>query len=105
MKATKLKILLAAFEAEPFLKTGGLGDVAGSLPKALCAEGAQARLILPKFSTIPQKYLEKMKPLCRFETDLGWRRQSVGVESLRVGGVTCYFIENDYYFGRGGAYG
>jgi len=105
VKATKLKILLAAFEAEPFLKTGGLGDVAGSLPKALCAEGAQARLILPKFSTIPQKYLEKMKPLCRFETDLGWRRQSVGVESLRVGGVTCYFIENDYYFGRGGAYG
>ena len=53
MKSNKLKILLAAFEAEPFLKTGGLGDVAGSLPKALCAEGAQARLILPKFSSIP----------------------------------------------------
>ncbi len=105
MKAEKLKILVAAFEAEPFLKTGGLGDVAGSLPKALCAQGAQARLILPKFTNMPQEYLDKMKQVAVFETDLAWRRLYVGVYSLRVGGVTCYFIENDYYFGRGSAYG
>ncbi len=105
MKKQKLRILFAAFEAAPFVKTGGLGDVAGSLPGALRRAGADARLILPKFGAIDDSYSQKMQTVATFETDLGWRRQYVGVETLRQGGVPCYFIDNEYYFRRGGLYG
>ena len=71
----KPRILFAAFEAEPFLKTGGLGDVAGSLPKALKAQGFEIRLIMPKFGAIPEAYKSKMKHVCDFTLDLGWRHQ------------------------------
>ena len=105
MKKRKLRVLFAAFEAAPFVKTGGLGDVAGSLPGALRRAGADARLILPKAGSIPEAYTGKMQPLAAFETDLGWRRQYVGVRTLRQGGVPCYFIDNEYYFRREGLYG
>lgn len=104
MKA-KPKILFASFEATPFIKTGGLGDVAGSLPKALNACGANTRLIMPKFGTIPEKYKERMTHVADFYMDLGWRHMFCGVETLKTGGVTCYFIDNEYYFRRDRAYG
>ena len=105
MKKRKLRVLFAAFEAAPFVKTGGLGDVAGSLPGALRRAGADARLILPKAGSIPEAYTGKMQPLASFETDLGWRRQYVGVQTLRQGSVPCYFIDNEYYFRRDSLYG
>ena len=105
MKEEKLKVLFASFEAVPFIKTGGLGDVGGSLPSALRSAGVDVRLILPKLKTIPEQYKAKMKHLCDFEVQLSWRRQYCGIETLRHGGVTCYFIDNEYYFGRDSAYG
>lgn len=104
-KDTRPRILVCAFEAMPFVKTGGLGDVAGSLPKALNAHGANARLIMPKLGGIAQDYKDRMRHVTDFTVDLGWRKQYCGLESLRVGGVTCYFIDNEYYFGRDKAYG
>lgn len=101
----KPRILFAAFEAEPFLKTGGLGDVAGSLPKAVKAQGFEVRLIMPKFGAIPDAYKAKMKHVCDFTLDLGWRHQYCGIESLKYQGVTCYFVDNEYYFNREGTYG
>ena len=73
--AQKTKVLFAAFEASPFVKTGGLGDVAGSLPAALCNASCEARVILPKFSKIPQMYRDQMEHLCSFQVPLGWRQQ------------------------------
>ncbi len=104
-KDTRPKILFCAFEATPFAKTGGLGDVAGALPKALNAAGGDARLIMPKLGMIPKKYQEKMRHVTDLTVNLGWRQLYCGVETLRVGGVTCYFIDNEYYFRREGAYG
>lgn len=101
----KPQILFASFEAAPFMKTGGLGDVAGSLPKALCSAGANVRLILPKFGTIPEKYRSKMKHIAEFTVPLSWRNQYCGIDYLRTNGVTCYFIDNEFYFKRDKAYG
>lgn len=101
----KIKVLFAAFEAEPFLKTGGLGDVAGSLPKALNKRGADVRLIMPKFSSIPEEYRNKMTHVADFYIDMAWRHLFCGVEMLKQGGVTCYFIDNEYYFKRQNPYG
>lgn len=101
----KPRVLYAAFEAEPFLKTGGLGDVAGSLPKAIKEQGYEIRLIMPKFGTIPDKFKTKMKHLCDFTVDLGWRHQYCGIETLKHQGITCYFVDNEYYFNREGTYG
>ena len=102
---TKRKVLFASFEATPFLQTGGLGDVAGALPAALRGEGVDCRLIMPKFGTIPEEYRAKMKHVTDFYMPLAWRSQYVGIESLRKGNVTCYFIDNEYYFRRESAYG
>lgn len=101
----KPRVLFAAFEAEPFMKTGGLGDVAGSLPKALKSQGYEIRLIMPKFGAIPDKYKARMKHVCDFTLDLGWRHQYCGIETLKTQGVTCYFVDNEYYFNRDKAYG
>ncbi len=104
-KDTKPKILFCSFEATPFVKTGGLGDVAGSLPAALNAQGANARLIMPKLGTIAREYTDRMRHVADFTVQLGWRSQYCGIESLRLGGVTVYFIDNEYYFKRDKAYG
>lgn len=101
----KTRILFTAFEAEPFVKTGGLGDVAGSLPRALQKQGVEVRVILPKLGQIPQRYRDEMTHLTDFTTDLGWRRQYVGIETLVHDGVRFYFIDNEYYFRRERAYG
>ncbi|WP_305146663.1 glycogen synthase GlgA [Anaerovorax odorimutans] len=104
-EAEPIKVLYAIFEADPFIKTGGLGDVGGSLPGALCRAGTQTRAILPKLSSIPDKYKSRMETLAEFEVPLGWRRQYCGVQKLEEKGVVYYFIDNEYYFKRPGAYG
>ena len=101
----KLRVLFASFEASPFIKTGGLGDVAASLPGAVQCPSIEIRVVLPKLSQIPQEYQKKMKFLCSFNVPLGWRNQYCGLFELRRGGVTWYFLDNEYYFRREGAYG
>jgi starch synthase len=103
--AKKMNVLFAAFEATPFIKTGGLGDVAGSLPSALKGRNCDIRVILPKLRQIPQKYRDKMQPLCTFQVPLGWRMQYCGIETLKLGKITYYFVDNEYYFFRDSAYG
>ncbi len=101
----KIRVLFAASEAEPFIKTGGLGDVGGSLPKALKKAGCEVRVILPKYSSIAEKYTEKMTHLTDFTVSLGWRNQYCRIEKLVYEGVTYYFVDNEYYFNRDKAYG
>ena len=103
--AQKLNVLFAAFEATPFIKTGGLGDVAGSLPSALKGRYCDIRVILPKLKQIPEKYRAKMQPLCTFQVPLGWRNQYCGIETLKLGKIQYYFVDNEFYFGRDTAYG
>lgn len=100
-----LKILLAASEAAPFIKTGGLADVAGSLPKELLKNGADVRVILPKYGGISDKYKEWMKYVGYTFVRLGWRNQYCGVYEYVHEGVTFYFIDNEYFFKRDNLYG
>ena len=103
--ADKMKVLFAAFEATPFIKTGGLGDVAGSLPGALQSDACEVRVILPKLRQIPEKYRSAMEPVAITTVPVGWRRQYCGIETLTLGNVQYYFIDNEFYFGRDAAYG
>ncbi len=96
---------MVAAEAAPFVKTGGLADVIGSLPKELLKEGIDARVILPKYGDIPDRYREMMTPVAVMDVPLGWRRQYCGIEQLEHQGVTFYFVDNEYYFKRRGLYG
>lgn len=100
-----MKILYVAAEATPFIKTGGLADVAGSLPRDLKKKGNDVRVVLPLYSAIDNKYREKMVKEYEFYIDLEWRRQYVGVLRLDHEGVTHYFIDNEYYFKRANIYG
>ena len=101
----KIKILFASFEAAPFSKTGGLGDVAGSLPRSLNEEGCEVRLILPKLSCIPQRFQERMEFVESYYVPLGWRNCYCGLFTLQHGNTTCYFLDNEYYFNRQNVYG
>lgn len=101
----KTKVLFAAFEASPFIKTGGLGDVAGSLPAYIKNDDYDARVILPLLNTIPQQYRDKMRYVENYMVPLGWRSQYCGLFTLRKGKVTYYFLDNEYYFKRGNVYG
>lgn len=101
----KLRVLFAAFEAVPFMKTGGLGDVAGSLPQALKKADCEVRAIIPKFATMPEEYKAKLTHVTDFYVPLGWRNQYCGIEKLTHKGVIYYFVDNEYYFGRDKAYG
>ena len=103
--AKKINVLFAAFEASPFIKTGGLGDVAGSLPAALKGKDCEIRVILPKLRQIPAEYRDKMKKLSVFTVPLGWRNQYCGIETLKVGTIQYYFVDNEFYFYRDAAYG
>ncbi|MBP8639564.1 MAG: glycogen synthase GlgA [Oscillospiraceae bacterium] len=100
-----MKVLYAVSEAVPFVKTGGLADVAGSLPKALCAAGADTRVILPLYSKIAEQWRLKMDFCFSTYVNLAWRKQYCGVFRLEHEGVTYYFIDNEYYFGRENIYG
>lgn len=100
-----LKILYAAAEAAPFIKTGGLGDVAGSLPQALNKQSIDVRVVLPKYSAIAKQYQSKMKNIYAGTVNVSWREQYFGIEKLKLNGVTFYFIDNEYYFKRENIYG
>ncbi|MEK5397363.1 glycogen synthase GlgA [Paenibacillus sp. FSL K6-2859] len=100
-----MKVLFAAAEAHPFIKTGGLADVIGALPKALKGAGVDVRVILPKYRGIPEKFTSKMEPLTEVYVPIGWRNQYCGIEHMVYDGIPVYFIDNEYYFGRDGIYG
>jgi starch synthase len=100
-----LKVLFASSEVEPFAKTGGLADVAGSLPKALKKLGADIRVVMPKYKGIPQKFVQQMEYIGYIYVDVGWRHQYCGLLKTEYDGVTVYFIDNEYYFYRDGLYG
>ena len=92
------KILFAASECLPYLKTGGLADVAGSLPKALDKRYFDCRVIMPLYSCIPQKWKEKMTYVTSFYMDFNWNSCYVGIMKAETDGITCYFIDNQDYF-------
>ena len=100
-----MKILFAASECVPFIKTGGLADVVGALSPVLKERGNDVRVILPLYAAIPEKYTKDMKLECEFEVELCWRKQYCGIKSLVYQGVTFYFVDNNYYFGRPYIYG
>lgn len=100
-----MKVLFAAAEAHPFVKTGGLADVIGALPKALKAAGVDVRVILPKYRGIPDKFTAQMEHLTEVYVPIGWRKQYCGIERIIYEGIPVYFIDNEYYFGRDGIYG
>lgn len=100
-----MKILFAAAEATPFIKTGGLADVIGALPKVLAQKGHDIRVVMPKYHKIKQQAGDRMRYLGYIYVNLGWRSQYAGIETLEQDGVTFYFIDNEYYFGRDEVYG
>lgn len=100
-----MKALFLSAEATPFIKTGGLADVAGTLPRALRAEGVKPVLMMPLYGQIDEKYKKRMKVLTEFTVELGWRKQPCVVRGLTKNYIRCYFIENDYYFNRDYIYG
>ena len=100
-----MEVLFVASECFPFVKTGGLADVVGSLPSELLKLGVDARVVIPKYKDIPAALLERMTFKKRITVSLGWRFQHCGIEQLEYNGVTYYFLENEYYFCRDGIYG
>lgn len=100
-----MNILYAVSEAAPFIKTGGLADVAGSLPAALSEKGHDARVILPLYRRIEGKWREQMEFVMQIDVQLAWRHQYCGLFKLLHQGVTYYFVDNEYYFGRDSVYG
>lgn len=100
-----MKVLFAAGEAWPFVKTGGLGDVAYSLPKALKKEKIDVRVILPKYSAIPDKYKEMMQHLGDKQIWVAHHNEYVGIDYCELDGVTYYFVDNERYFNRSKIYG
>ena len=104
-KRRKLRVLIASSEAVPFAKTGGLGDVAGSLPRALKHAGARVAVILPKYASIPQEYKDRMRHVASFNVPLSWRNDYCGIEKLTLQDLDFYFVDNEQYFKRDGLYG
>ncbi len=101
----KMQIVFASAECAPFVKTGGLGDVAGSLPAALVRAGAEVIVMVPKYATIKDEYKTQMEHFSDFYVSLGWRNEYCGLEKLERDGVTYMFIDNERYFARDYPYG
>lgn len=101
----KMQIVFASAECAPFVKTGGLGDVAGSLPAALVRAGAEVIVMVPKYATIKDEYKAQMEHFSDFYVSLGWRNEYCGLEKLEHDGVTYIFIDNERYFARDYPYG
>ena len=100
-----MKILFATSEAVPFCKTGGLADVAGSLPQALAQAGNEVEVILPLYQRVSDKWKDQLEFICHIEVPLGWRRVYCGLFRLEKDGVLWYFVDNEYYFKRDALYG
>jgi starch synthase len=100
-----VKVLFAVSECVPFVKSGGLADVAGSLPKELAKQGTDVRVILPKYGSISDDLKKKMSKKCEFIVQVGWRNQFCGIEKLEHQGIVFYFVDNEYYFNREKLYG
>lgn len=101
----KMQIVFASAECAPFVKTGGLGDVAGSLPAALVRAGAEVIVMVPKYTTIKDEYKAQMEHFADFYVSLGWRNEYCGLEKLERDGVTYMFVDNERYFARDYPYG
>ena len=101
----KMQIVFASAECAPFVKTGGLGDVAGSLPAALVRAGAEVIVMVPKYATIKDEYKAQMEHFADFCVSLGWRNEYCGLEKLERDGVTYMFVDNERYFARDYPYG
>ncbi len=100
-----MKVLFAVSECVPFVKSGGLADVAGALPKELVGLGTDVRVILPKYGMIADHFKQKMNKVTEFSIYIGWREQYCGIETLEYENVTYYFVDNEYYFKRPSLYG
>lgn len=100
-----MKVLFCASEALPFAATGGLADVAGSLPQALRARLIGCRVVMPLYESVPQELRDNMKFLTSISVPVAWRRQYCGIFEAKVGNVIYYLIDNQYYFKRQGLYG
>ncbi|MFW6268559.1 MAG: glycogen synthase GlgA [Bacillota bacterium] len=100
-----MEILFVASECSPFVKTGGLADVVGTLPSALQKEGKSVSVVLPKYDEIPCSFTDNAETVAQFKVPIGWRIQYCNVEKLQYQGITYYFIDNEYYFNRNGLYG
>ncbi|OLN21678.1 starch synthase [Domibacillus antri] len=100
-----MKVMFAVSECVPFVKSGGLADVAGALPKELAKLGVDVRVMMPNYSMIPDQYRNEMKKVAEFTVQVGWRKQYCGIFELVQDGITYYFIDNLYYFRRDGLYG
>ena len=102
-----MRILMIGAEAMPFAATGGLGDVLGSLPGAIRAEAetCDVRVVLPLHGAVAAHWREQMREAASMEVSLAWRKQRCVIRQMEKGGITYYFLENDYYFGREGLYG
>ncbi len=100
-----MNILFCTSEAVPFAASGGLGDVAGSLPKAIRNRRVACRVVMPLYSDMKQEYKDKLQYITNFTVPVGWRSQYCGVFSYSHNGVIHYFLDNEYYFKRNGIYG
>ena len=100
-----MKILIAASESHPFIKTGGLGDVIGALPKSLKDLGMDVRVVIPNYRDIKKEIKENLKFIKEFTVRVSWRNQYCGILEYEYKGVTYYLMDNEYYFKRDGLYG
>ena len=100
-----MKVLFVASEAAPFIKTGGLADVMGALPKALQALGVEPALVIPNYEGVGEAYKNAMETVYEGSMDLSWLNQYLGVKKLVQDGIPVYFIDNEYYFKRDKLYG
>ncbi|AIF42824.1 glycogen synthase GlgA [Virgibacillus sp. SK37] len=100
-----MNIVFAASECAPFIKTGGLGDVIGSLPKALLDQGVEVSVMLPKYEDLPFFLKQEMENVAQMEVPVGWRTQYCGIEKVERDSICYYFLDNEYYFKRHGSYG
>ena len=100
-----MNILYASSEALPFIASGGLADVAGSLPAAIVNAGHDCRVVMPLYKSIRPELRQTMTFITNFTVDVAWRKQYCGVFTAVANGVTYYLLDNEYYFGRDGLYG